>query len=91
MTNNDVSKGLSVALEEIGIIKPVWSDEDESYVYYNALYPCCVYAGDTVEEAVAGYMVSLACFIEHRLEGTVADFMMDKTIGKAGKTHNEIP
>jgi hypothetical protein len=66
-----VLQQLEIALQEIGEIKPWFSDEVKEWVFEHPLYPES-YGGDSPEEVIAGYPLYLGKLIEARIDGSLA-------------------
>lgn len=80
----EIEKHLKLALKEIGAIKPWFSKEFKTWVFYHDLYPV-EYSGESKEEVIQNYPLYLKEFIKHRLENTLAPLMENKTKGHGGK------
>ncbi len=75
---------LQIALDEIGEIKPWFSKEFNTWIFFHSLYPV-EYSGDTKEEVIQNYPLYLKEFIKHRLQDQLSPIMEDKTRGHGGK------
>lgn len=83
-TKKEIKKQLSIALQEVGEIKP-WFDKDvNSWVFENKLYPVGC-SGDSKEEVIKKYPFYLEEFIKERLEENLSPLVKKRTTGKGGK------
>lgn len=80
----EIKSHLTIALEEIGDIKPWFSKEFNAWVFSHELYPV-EYAGDTKEEVIKNYPLYMKEFIKHRLQNRLSPLMENKTKGHGGK------
>lgn len=80
----EIDAHLKLALEEIGEIKPWYSKDFNTWVFYHSLYPV-EYSGDTKEEVITNYPLYLKEFIKHRLQNRLSPLMENKTKGHGGK------
>lgn len=80
----EVEEHLRLALNEVGEIKPWFSKNFKTWVFYHELYPV-EYSGDTKEEVIQNYPLYLKEFIKHRLQNRLAPIMEKKTKGHGGK------
>jgi hypothetical protein len=78
----ELKKELELALSEVGPIKPWFDKEVNAWVFEHPLYP--VEYDDSPEEVIESYPKYLEVFIEHRMQGRLADFVEKKTKGKGG-------
>jgi hypothetical protein len=76
---------LALALQEVGTIRPWFSDVDGFWVFSHTAYPTVDYMGDTPEDTITGYTRILEAFLCERLNGTVAGFVDQLTVGRGGK------
>lgn len=74
---------LTIALDEIGLIKPWFEKNVNAWVFEHALYPIR-YAGDSAQEVVENYPKYLEVFIEHRMQGRIDEVNEKKTHGRGG-------
>jgi hypothetical protein len=94
---SELEKQLEIALDEIGVIQPWWSEEDRLYVFEHPAYPMVMHGDADCEEARAGYLRALKGFIEERLAGNVAESVERITLGRggarpgAGRPRKDIP
>ena len=75
---------LDIALQEIGEVLPLWSEESQMYVFEHEAYPAVMHADPDREKAAEGYLRALQGFIQERLEGNIAPFMDRITSGRGG-------
>lgn len=80
----EIIEHLKLALDEIGEIKPWYSKEFKTWIFYHELYPV-EYSGDSKEEVIKNYPLYLKEFIKHRLQDKLAPLMERKTKGHGGK------
>jgi hypothetical protein len=80
----EIDEHLKRALSEVGEIKPWFSKDFKTWVFYHDLYPV-EYSGDTREEVIENYPLYLREFIKHRLVNKLSPFMEEKTKGHGGK------
>lgn len=82
-TKQEIEKELKIALDEIGEIIPWFDKRFNEWIYANDLYPVeC--SGKNPKEVVKRYALYLKEFIKHRLDGSLAVFMEEKTRGHGG-------
>jgi hypothetical protein len=79
----ELKKELKLALIEVGAIKPWFDEEVQAWVFEHPLYPV-EYGGDSPEEVIENYPKYLEVFIEHRMQGRLADFVEKETKGRGG-------
>lgn len=83
-TAKEIKKHLSIALKEVGKIKP-WFDKDvQAWVFNHSKYPV-EYAGDSPEEVIKNYPLYLREFIKERLNDNLAPHVEKATKGRGGK------
>lgn len=83
-TKKEIKEQLSIALQEVGKIKP-WFDKDvNSWVLESKLYPVGC-SGGSQEEVIKKYPFYLEEFIKERLEDNLNPLVKKRTIGKGGK------
>lgn len=80
----EVTQNLAIALQEIGVIEPWWSDEDEMYVFEHQAYPRVLYADPDKVKTRDGYLRALKGFIEERLSGNLSEEAERITPGRGG-------
>ena len=83
-TKKEIKEHLSIALEEIGAIKPWFDKEYFSWVFSHPAYPI-EYSGDTKEEVIKNYPFYVQDFIEERLNDNLSKVTEKKTAGRGGK------
>lgn len=83
-SSKEIKKELTIALKEVGEIKPWFDKEVNAWVFEHELYPV-EYGGDTPEEVIKNYPLYLKEFIKHRLEDNLSDNTAKKTKGHGGK------
>lgn len=83
-SKKEIELNLKIALEEIGEIKPWFSKEFKTWIFFHHLYPV-EYSGDSKEEVVQNYPLYLKEFIKHRLQDRLSSLMENKTKGHGGK------
>lgn len=76
---------LERALQEIGSIEPVWSEEDGMFIFEHASYPRVLGGDPDGEKAVESYRRALSGFIEERLAGTLSSEAERVTKGHGGR------
>src|SRR5271170_2267079 len=79
----ELSKELSIALEEVGPIDPWFDKKVDAWVFEHPLYPVR-YAGSSSQEVVKNYPKYLEVFVEHRMQGRIGEIGERKTKGKGG-------
>lgn len=79
----ELKKELSLALAEVGSIKPWFDKEVNAWVFEHPLYPV-EYGGDSPEEVIENYPKYLKVFIEHRMQGRLAEIIEKETKGRGG-------
>jgi len=85
VTQKKIKLQVAFALQEIGGIKPWWSEEDQMFVFEHPLYPRVMHADPDIEETIQGYLRALHGFIEDRLHGHLSDTAERVTSGRGGK------
>lgn len=70
-SKKEIEEHLKLALEEVGKIKPWYSKDFKTWIFYHPLYPV-EYSGDTKEEVIKNYPLYLREFIKHRLQDKLA-------------------
>ncbi len=81
----EIKKHLSIALKEIGEIKPRFKKRYRSWVFCHKKYPDVEYVGDSPEEVIKNYPKYLREFIKHRLDDNIWESVEKKTTGRGGK------
>jgi hypothetical protein len=79
----ELKNELSVALDEIGDIKPWFDKEVKAWVFEHDLYPVR-YAGETSREVIKNYPKYLEIFIDHRMRGRIDEVNEKATRGRGG-------
>jgi len=83
-TPKEIKEHLTIALEEIGKIKP-WFDEDvQEWIFSHPSYPV-EYGGETSKEVVTNYPKYLREFIKQRLNDNLDPITEKQTRGHGGK------
>jgi hypothetical protein len=82
-TKKEIERHLTIALEEVGEIKPWFDKKVNAWVFGHHKYPV-EYAGDSREDVVKGYPLYLREFIRQRLNGNLAPFVEKETSGHGG-------
>lgn len=70
-TQQEIQKHLSIALMDVGEIKPKFDQSVNAWVFSHPKYPV-EYAGDTPEEVIMNYPLYLKEFIAERLNNNLA-------------------
>ena len=84
-TKKEIELHLSVALEEIGEIKPWFEKDVNAWVFSHKNYPEVEYAGESKEDVIENYPEYLREFIRHRLNDNITERVEKKTKGRGGK------
>lgn len=79
----ELKNELKLALAEVGPIKPWFDEEVNAWIFEHPLYPV-EYGGDSPKEVIENYPKYLEVFIEHRMQGQLADFLEKETKGRGG-------
>lgn len=81
--NEEISKELKIALNEIGEISPWFDKKFKCWIYHHPTYPIeC--EGITEEEVILKYPEYLKTFIEFRLQSKLDSIVESKTKGRGG-------
>ena len=83
-TKKEIKEHLTIALEEIGEIKPWFDEEVNAWVFSHPKYPVR-YAGDSQEEVIANFPFYMQDFIAERLDDNLAPSVEKSTKGRGGK------
>jgi hypothetical protein len=83
-TKKEIKEHLQIALKEVGLIKPWFDKELNSWIFSHPKYPV-EYAGDSAEEVVKNYPKYLETFVEERLKGNLSPLTEKETKGRGGK------
>jgi hypothetical protein len=81
---DELKQHVDIALEEIGLIQPWWSDADQMFMFEHPAYPWVMHADPNPEATKAGYIRALTGWIQDRLANNVADFAETTTTGRGG-------
>ena len=81
----EVKKHLTIALKEIGKIKPWFDKNFNVWIFSHPDYPDVEYAGDSPEEVIKNYPLYLRDFIEERLNDNLAPHIEKATKGHGGR------
>lgn len=83
-TRKEIEEQVSVALKEIGEIKPWFDKNFKAWIFEHSAYPIGC-EENTPEEVVKKYPLYLRDFIEERLNNNLAPFIEKATKGHGGK------
>ena len=84
MAAKQIERHLTIALKEIGKIKPWFDKEIGEWVFSSSLYPV-EYSGASPEEVIQNYPLYLREFLAHRLDSRLDELVEKKTKGRGGK------
>jgi hypothetical protein len=93
----NIKAELEKALQEIGEIKPWWSEEDQMFIFEHEAYPFVMHADPDLGKTIAGYKRALKGFISDRMSGQLDATVDRATSGHgglrvgAGRPKNQIP
>ncbi len=79
----ETKKHLTIALKEIGGIKPRFNKKFKVWVFSHAKYPV-EYGGDSPAEVIKNYPLYLRDFLEERLNSNLAPHVEKATKGRGG-------
>lgn len=83
-TKKDIKEHLTIALSEVGEIRPWFDREFNAWIFSHPDYPV-EYSGDTREEVIKNYPKYLHDFIEERLNDNLSPLTEQRTTGRGGK------
>jgi hypothetical protein len=83
-SSKEIKKHLSIALEEIGKIRPRFIKKFSTWKFYHKKYPDVEYFGDSSEEVIKNYPRYLREFIKHRLDENIWESVEKRTKGRGG-------
>jgi hypothetical protein len=85
-TPKEIKEHLTIALKEVGKIKPWFDEEVNEWIFSHPNYPV-EYGGETSEEVIKNYPKYLREFIKQRLNDNLDQLIEKQTIGHGGKRH----
>ena len=83
-TAKEIKEHLSIALEDVGEIKPWYDKKFKSWIFSHPAYPV-EYAGDSKKEVIKNYPLYLREFIKERLNENLSPLTEKATKGRGGK------
>lgn len=83
-TTKEIKEHLTIALKEIGEIKPWYNKSFKSWIFSHPAYPV-EYAGNSKEEVISNFPLYLRDFINERLNDNLNPLTEKETTGRGGK------